>query len=178
MADLLLKAKFQIVFNTPDPKLGDTVLKENGLDEVDFLIETNVGEGLKSLSKIISGGEASRIMLAFKAVFIKANKISTVIFDEIDTGISGETAQAVARKIHEISLSSQVIAITHMPQVASLSDHHILISKEVKANRTYAHMKELTLEEKIKQVAYLISGGNITEKQLEYAKEMVLSKRD
>jgi DNA repair protein RecN (Recombination protein N) len=142
------------------------------------LIETNVGEGLKSLSKIISGGEASRIMLAFKAVFIKANKISTVIFDEIDTGISGETAQAVARKIHEISLSSQVIAITHMPQVASLSDHHILISKEVKANRTYAHMKELTLDEKIKQVAYLISGGNITEKQLEYAKEMVLSKRD
>ena len=178
MADLLLKAKFQIVFNAPDPKLGDAVLKENGLDEVDFLIETNVGEGLKSLSKIISGGEASRIMLAFKAVFIKANKVSTVIFDEIDTGISGETAQAVAKKIHEISLSSQVIAITHMPQVASLSDHHILISKEVKANRTYAHMKELTLDEKIKQVAYLISGGNITEKQLEYAKEMVLSKRD
>jgi DNA repair protein RecN (Recombination protein N) len=178
MADLLLKAKFQIVFNTPDPKTGDVILKENGLDEVDFLIETNVGEGLKSLSKIISGGEASRIMLAFKAVFIKANKISTVIFDEIDTGISGETAQAVARKIHEISLSSQVIAITHMPQVASLSDHHILISKEVKANRTYAHMKELTLDEKVKQVAYLISGGNITEKQLEYAKEMVLSKRD
>jgi DNA repair protein RecN (Recombination protein N) len=178
MKDLLLKADFQVSFLSPSPDAGDNILKENGLDEVDFLIETNVGEGLRSLSKVISGGEASRIMLAFKAVFIKANKISTVIFDEIDTGISGETAQAVARKIHEISLSSQVIAITHMPQVASLSDHHILISKEVKGQRTYAHMKELTLEEKIRQVAYLISGGNVTEKQLDYAKEMVLSKRN
>jgi len=178
MKDLLLKARFQVSFLPHDPNEGDGVLKENGLDEVDFLIETNVGEGLRSLSKVISGGEASRIMLAFKSVFIKADKISTVIFDEIDTGISGETAQAVARKIHEISLSSQVIAITHMPQVASLSDHHILISKEVKGNRTYAHMKELSLEEKIRQVAYLISGGNVTEKQLDYAKEMVLSKRN
>jgi DNA repair protein RecN (Recombination protein N) len=178
MADLLLKAKFQVVFLPLAKDAGDAILKENGLDEVDFLIETNVGEGLKSLSKVISGGEASRIMLAFKAVFIKANKISTVIFDEIDTGISGQTAEAVAKKIREISLTSQVIAITHMPQVASLSDHHILISKEVKGNRTYAHIKELTLEEKIRQVAYLISGGNITDKQLEYAKEMVLSQRN
>ena len=113
-----------------------------------------------------------------KALFIKANNVPTVVFDEIDTGISGETAQAVARKIHEISLYSQVIAITHMPQVASLSDHHILISKEVKGNRTYSHMKELSLEEKIKQVAYLISGDKVTEKQLEYAREMVLAKRD
>ncbi len=177
MADLLLKARFQVAFAPVDKSQGDASLKEDGLDSLDFLIETNVGEGMKSLSKVISGGEASRIMLSFKAVFIKANKISTVIFDEIDTGISGLTAEAMARKIQEISLSSQVIAITHMPQVASLSDHHILISKEVKAKRTYAHMKELTLEEKIQQVAYLISGGKVTEKQLDYAKEMVLSKR-
>jgi len=176
LSDLLLKAHFQVAFLPNNPDAGDAILQEDGLDSVDFLIETNVGEGLKSLSKVISGGEASRIMLAFKALFIKANKISTVIFDEIDTGISGETAQAVARKIREISLSSQVIAITHMPQVASLSDHHILISKEVKGQRTYAHMKELTLEEKIRQVAYLISGGQITEKQLEYAQEMVMNR--
>lgn len=178
MAELLLKAYFQVAF-APLPENPDaSVLTPEGIDAVDFLIETNVGEGLKSLSKVISGGEASRIMLSFKALFIKANKISTVIFDEIDTGLSGETAEAVARKIKEISLSSQVIAITHMPQVASLSDHHILISKEVKGERTYAHMKELSLEEKINQVAYLISGGKITEKQLEYAKEMVLGKTD
>lgn len=177
LSNLLLKAKFQIIF-APIKENDDTCLLESGIDNVDFYIETNVGEGLKSLSKVISGGEASRIMLAFKALFVKANKIPTIIFDEIDTGISGETAQAVAKKIHEISLSSQVIAITHMPQVASLSDHHILIEKSIKGNRTFVKIKELSLDEKIRQVAYLISGGKITEKQLEYAKEMVLSKRD
>ena len=177
LKDLLLQARFAVSFHINEGK-DDSILKEGGIDDVDFLIETNIGEGLKSLSKVISGGEASRIMLAFKAIFIKANKISTVIFDEIDTGISGEAAHAVAEKIHEISLSSQVIAITHMPQVASLSDHHILISKNVKDGRTYTSIKELALEEKIKEIAYLISGGKITEKQLEYAKEMVLSKRD
>jgi len=176
MSDLLLKAHFKVDF-LANPAQNDSILKEDGLDNIDFLIETNVGEGLKSLGKIISGGEASRIMLAFKTILIKANKTPTVIFDEIDTGISGESAQAVARKIHEISLSTQVVSITHMPQVASLSNHHILITKEIKGNRTFAHMKELSLEEKIKQVAYLISGGSITEKQLEYAKEMVLGER-
>ena len=172
LEELLLKAKFEIVFSAP--KQEESALKENGIDEVDFLIETNLGEGLKPLSKVISGGEASRIMLAFKALFIKANKIPTVIFDEIDTGLSGESAQAVAKKIHDISLSTQVISITHMPQVAALSDHHVLISKEVKGGRTYSHVIELSLEEKIRQIAYLISGGKVTEKQIEYAKEMVL----
>ena len=172
LKDLLLNVRFQILFK--ETKEDETSLKENGIDDVDFLIETNIGEGLKPLSKVISGGEASRIMLAFKALFIKANRVPTVIFDEIDTGISGETAQAVARKIKEISLSTQVISITHMPQVASLSDHPILISKTVKDGRTYSNVKELSLEEKIRQIAYLISGGKVTEKQLEYAKEMVL----
>lgn len=172
LKDLLLKVKFEIVFK--DVKQDETSLRGNGIDDIDFSIETNVGEGLKPLSKVISGGEASRIMLAFKALFIKANKIPTVIFDEIDTGISGETAQAVARKIKEISLVTQVISITHMPQVASLSDHDLLIAKEIKNGRTYSKVKELSLEEKIRQVAYLISGGKVTDKQLEYAKEMVL----
>lgn len=172
LKDLLLNVRFQILFK--DEKEDESSLKENGIDDVDFLIETNIGEGLKPFSKVISGGEASRIMLAFKALFIKANRVPTVIFDEIDTGISGETAQAVARKIKEISLTTQVISITHMPQVASLSDHPILISKTVKDGRTYSNVKELSLEEKIRQIAYLISGGKVTEKQLEYAKEMVL----
>ena len=176
MDDLRLHATFKVDFLKNEAK-DDSILKEDGMDTLDFLIETNVGEGMKSLGKVISGGEAARIMLAFKATLIKANRIPTVIFDEIDTGVSGESAQAVAKKIREISLSSQVISITHMPQVASLSDHHILISKEVKGDRTFAHIKELSLEEKINQVAYLISGGTVTEKQLEYAKEMVLSSR-
>lgn len=169
--DLLVRNRFKIEFIPQNP-LQFTI---NGMDQVDFLIETNIGEGLKPLAKIVSGGEASRIMLALKAVFVKAHKIPTVIFDEIDTGISGEAALAVARKIKEISFARQVISITHLPQVASLSDHHILIEKEVKKDRTYVHIQELSLEDKIKEIAHLISGEKVTEKQLEYAKEMVLS---
>lgn len=176
LKDLLLNVKFEIVFQPYEDNQETIVFGESGLDQIDFLIETNIGEGLKPLSKIVSGGEASRIMLAFKAIFIKANKISTVIFDEIDTGISGEASQAVANKIKEISLSSQVVAITHMPQVASLSDNHILIAKEVVNGRTFARVKELDLEGKIHEVAHLISGGKVTEKQLDYAREMVMSK--
>ena len=177
LKDLLLDAEFQIQFAPLDESKGEALLTEEGLDVIDFFMQTNIGEGLKPLSKIISGGEASRIMLAFKAILIKANRIPTVVFDEIDTGISGEAAESVAKKIRELSLLCQVIAITHLPQVASRSDHHILISKEVKGNRTYAQAKELTLEEKILQVAYLISGGKVSQKQLDYAREMVLSPR-
>ena len=169
--------KFEISFAKPIQK-DDSSLFENGIDAIDFLIETNEGEGLKSLSKVLSGGEASRIMLAFKALLVRAHKIPTVVFDEIDTGLSGLAAEAVAKKIYEISRYSQVLAITHMPQVASLSDHHILVSKEVKGGRTFASVRSLSLEEKIKEVATLISGGKVTEKQLEYAKEMVLSRGD
>ena len=176
LSDLLLKARFSVAF-LPNEETSDSCFYESGIDNVDFLIETNVGEGMRSLAKVVSGGEASRLMLAFKVIFIRANKIETVIFDEIDTGVSGEVAYAVSHKIAEIALSSQVLAITHLPQVASLSDHHILIEKSVKAGRTYTKIQELGLEGKIREVAHLISGGEITEKQLEYAREMVLSKR-
>lgn len=177
LKSLLLDVKFEISFANPASK-EDSSLLENGIDVIDFLIETNKGEGLKSLSKVLSGGEASRIMLAFKALLVRAHKIPTVVFDEIDTGLSGLAAEAMAKKIYEISRYSQVLAITHMPQVASLSDHHILVSKEVKGGRTFATVRSLSLEEKIKEVATLISGGKVTEKQLEYAKEMVLSRED
>lgn len=177
LSDLALKSKFEISFTDikEDKDLSLDIFKEEGIDDIDFLIETNVGEGLKPLSKIVSGGEMSRIMLAIKALFIKAQKIATIIFDEVDTGISGEVAQKVALKIRDISLSTQVISITHLPQVASLSNHHIKISKSVSNGRTYTHIKELTLEEKIHEIAELISGGKVTDKQLEYAKEMVLN---
>ena len=118
----------------------------------------------------------SRIMLAIKILFIKSQKIATVIFDEVDTGISGEIANKVANKIKEISLLSQVITITHLPQVASLSNNHIKISKEVINGRTYTSIKELNLDQKIHEIALMISDGKVTEKQLEYAKEMVINK--
>ena len=174
LRDLLLRDEFKIAFAPLKKDLSS--LKEDGIDEVQFLLETNVGEGLKPMEKIISGGETSRIMLAFHSIFLSSNKVGTAIFDEIDTGISGEASKAVANKIYEISLSTQVIAITHAPQVACLSDHALLIEKNVKEGRTSTSIHELGLEEKIDAVANLISNGKITEKQREYAKEMVLEK--
>ena len=178
LLDLGLKSVFEVRINSFD-KPNDidlSIFNDNGIDDVDFYIETNIGEGLKPLAKIASGGEVSRIMLAFKALTIKSSKVETVIFDEIDTGISGEVASKVARKIYEISLSTQVISITHLPQVAALSKNHLKIAKEIKNKRTYTSIKYLSLDEKIYEIASLISGGKVSEKQLEYAKEMVLSK--
>ena len=179
LLDLGLKSVFEVRVNkSPLPNEVDlSIFKENGIDDVDFYIETNIGEGLKPLAKIVSGGEVSRIMLAFKALMIKSSKVETVIFDEIDTGISGEIASRVAHKIFEISLNTQVISITHLPQVAALSKNHVKISKEIKNNRTYTFIKYLNLDEKIYEIASLISGGKVSEKQLEYAKEMVLSNK-
>ena len=177
MNDLSLKVRFDIEISSSekDKDLSLATFKSDGINEVEFLIETNIGEGLKPLAKVVSGGEMSRIMLAIKALFIKSQKISTVIFDEVDTGISGEIASKVAKKIKEISLSTQVISITHLPQVASLSNHHLKISKQVKDGRTFTTIKKLSLEEKIYEVASMISGGKVTNNQLEYAKEMILN---
>ena len=166
--------KVEVTANQEDKDLSLAIFNEDGIDSVEFYIETNIGEGLKPLAKVVSGGELSRIMLAIKMLYVKTQKIGTIIFDEIDTGISGEIASKVAKKIKELSYAHQVITITHLPQVACLSDHHIQIYKSVKDGRTYAKAKELSLEEKIKEIASLISSGKITEKQLEYAREMVL----
>lgn len=178
LSDLQLTCKFEIKV-TPNEGQSDidaNIFLESGIDDVDFYIETNIGEGLKPLNKIISGGEASRIMLAIKALYIKANKVETVIFDEIDTGISGSVASKVAHKIYEISLTTQVITITHLPQIAALSKNHILISKSITNGRTHTNIKELNLDEKINEIALMISEGKVTDKQIEYAKEMVLKK--
>ena len=178
MEDLLLSAKFDVAIeeiNKEADYKGD-IFKLDGIDNITFLIETNIGEGLKPLDKIISGGESSRILLALTALFIKSQKISTVIFDEIDTGISGEVASRVAQKMYEISLSTQVIAITHNPQVAALGNNMIKISKSTSKGRTYTQVKELNLDEKIYEIASLISGNKITDTQLEYARELVLNK--
>ena len=172
--DLLLNCHFEIVFLNSD---DDPQFQDNGLDQIDFLIETNVGEGKKSLHKVVSGGEASRLMLAFKELYVKANKTPTVIFDEIDSGLSGEAAMAVAEKIKEISSFAQVLSITHLPQVASKSDHALHVEKKVEKGRTSTSVRRLSLEEKILDVAYLISGGKVTSKQLEYARELVLGEK-
>lgn len=176
LRDLLLLDHFQIAFAPIPDQEDSSLLKENGLDEIQFLMETNVGEGLKPMDKIISGGESSRILLAFQTILLQSNQVGTAIFDEIDTGISGSASQAVAKKIYEISLSTQVLAITHAPQVASLSDHAVLIEKKIEDGRTFTQLHELDLEEKIDAVAGLISSGKITQKQRDYAKEMMMQK--
>lgn len=144
----------------------------SGFDQVEFLISTNIGEPLKSLTKIASGGEISRIMLAFKTILANVDQVETLIFDEIDTGISGNTAQVVGEKLRDISTQHQVICITHLPQIASMANEHYLIEKKVEDNYTKTSVNKLSKNEKIYEVGRLL-GGELTELTIAHAKEMI-----
>lgn len=144
----------------------------NGRDEAEFLISTNPGEPLKPLSKVASGGELSRIMLAVKTILAESDQIETLIFDEIDAGISGRTAQMVAEKMNVIGKSHQVICITHLPQIAAMADSHFLISKNVVRNATFSEINLLGEEESVTELARMLGGVKITDTVLESAKEM------
>ena len=146
---------------------------EKGFDDVSFMISTNPGEPLKPLERVLSGGELSRIMLALKCVFADKEDISTLIFDEIDTGISGAVGQRVGEKMYQVSLGHQVLCITHLPQIAILSDHHYFVSKEVINGKTFTRIKLLSIEEKVVQVASMVGGDEVTEATLENVKEML-----
>lgn len=145
----------------------------NGFDEVVFLISTNLGEPLKPLVKIASGGELSRIMLALKTIFSKHQGITSIIFDEVDTGVSGRVAQAIADKIAMISTHSQVLCISHLPQVAAMADHHLLIRKEVKGNRTTTAVAEITDLDRTKELSRMLSGAEVTSLTLQHADELL-----
>ncbi|MBV7275071.1 DNA repair protein RecN [Clostridiaceae bacterium UIB06] len=145
----------------------------NGLDKVQFCISTNPGEPLKSLEKVVSGGELSRIMLALKTVFVDKDQIPSVIFDEIDTGISGRIAQCVAEKMYTISKNHQVFCVTHLPQIACISDMHYWVSKEVKDNKTYTKVRKMDEKEKEYEIARMIGGSEVTKLTLEHAKELI-----
>ncbi|MDH8870254.1 DNA repair protein RecN [Staphylococcus epidermidis] len=144
-----------------------------GIEFVEFLISPNRGEPLKSLNKIASGGELSRIMLALKSIFVKSRGQTAILFDEVDSGVSGQAAQKMAEKMRDIAQYIQVICISHLPQVASMSDHHLLISKASNADRTITQVKELKDENKIDEIARMISGASVTELTRENAKEMI-----
>lgn len=144
-----------------------------GIEFVEFLISPNRGEPLKSLNKIASGGELSRIMLALKSIFVKSRGQTAILFDEVDSGVSGQAAQKTAEKMRDIAQYIQVICISHLPQVASMSDHHLLISKASNADRTTTQVKELKDENKIDEIARMISGASVTELTRENAKEMI-----
>ena len=159
--------KFKVDLNKTD------LIDKNGYDDVDFLIRTNKGENLSSLTKTASGGEISRIMLAFKEVFASFDDIDTMIFDEIDTGISGRTAQVVGEKILDLSKKRQVIAISHLPQLASLANNHILVCKEDEKDATISYSKTIKGEERTLEIARLIAGVDITETTKKSAREIL-----
>ena len=136
------------------------------------MISTNPGEPLKPLEKIASGGELSRIMLAIKTVLADTDSIETLIFDEIDTGISGRTAQMVSEKMSVLGRNHQVICITHLPQIAAMADSHYLIEKSVNNQTTISTIRNLTEEESVKELARMLGGVKITDTVLESAREM------
>ena len=144
----------------------------NGSDSIQFLISTNPGENIQPLSKVASGGELSRIMLGFKSILAGKDEVETLIFDEIDTGISGRTAQMVSEKLSEISRNHQVICITHLPQIASMADSHYLIEKTVTDGKTTTAIAELTEEKSVEELARMLGGAKITDAVLESAWEM------
>jgi DNA repair protein RecN (Recombination protein N) len=150
-------------------------LNENGADNIEFLISTNIGEQPKPLSKIASGGELSRIMLAIKNVLSEKDEIGTLIFDEIDTGVSGRAAQKIALKLSQVSKGRQVICVTHSAQIAAYADNHLLIEKETVKNKTYTKVKSLDIEGRKMELARIIGGISITQLQLDNAEEMLKS---
>ncbi|MFT8320662.1 MAG: DNA repair protein RecN [Bacillus sp. (in: firmicutes)] len=162
------KTVFEVRFRSDEEKVT-----KNGIDEVEFYISTNPGEPLKPLSKIVSGGELSRMMLALKSIFSKHQGITSIIFDEVDTGVSGRVAQAIAEKIANVSFDSQVLCISHLPQVAAMADTHLFIAKSIQEGRTSATVSPLTKQDKIKEIARMISGTEITELTKKHAKELL-----
>ncbi len=148
---------------------------ENGMDRVEFMISTNPGEPLKPLVSIASGGELSRVMLAIKSILASADNVDTLIFDEIDTGVSGEAALKIAHKLKEIGKLKQVICITHLPQLTAYADNHYLITKNTDGEMASTSLKYLDEEERVMELARIIDGGEITQSAYNHAKELLLN---
>ncbi|MCR4416372.1 MAG: DNA repair protein RecN [Ignavibacteria bacterium] len=175
-------AKFEVVFRNKKTenkrafvKLGTEYYETTpyGFDDVEFYISTNPGEELKPLAKVASGGEISRIMLALKTILAKSDKLPLMVFDEIDVGISGRIAQKVGKALRNLSEFHQIIAITHLPQIAGFSNAHFVVEKRIKDGRAISTIKKLSDEEKVYEIAKLISGEEITPASIESAKELI-----
>ena len=173
LRDLNFKDASLVVSFQDCPADFETVCTENGTDRIEFLLVTNVGEPPKPLAKIASGGEISRIMLAFKAVLGGYDRIPTLIFDEIDSGISGGTASVVGQKLKRIAASHQVLCITHLPQIAALSDHHYRIEKAAVDGRVTTRVQPLAPGEKVREIARLLGGREVTDAALANAEDLI-----
>lgn len=153
---------------------GENVaFSEEGIDKVEFLISTNPGEPVKPLTKIASGGEISRIMLALKTIFSSKHGVTSLIFDEVDTGVSGRVAQSIAEKIYAISNHSQVLCITHLPQVAAMADYHLYISKEQTEQTTQTKISTLRNKEQIEEIARMIAGVEVTDLTRRHSEQLL-----
>ena len=180
-------AKFEVRFekSVPDKNDNDGIVvekenlraTENGYDKVEFFISTNTGEDAKPLTKVASGGEVSRIMLSLKTILAKNDKLPLLIFDEIDTGVSGKIAQKVGNALHGLAKFHQVIAITHLPQIASQADRHYVVEKTDTDGRAISRIRKLENDEQVREVAKLMSGEKITEAALQSATEMIAAKK-
>ena len=160
------RVQFECMFTEID-------LAPNGADSVAFYMSANAGEALKPMSKVASGGELARIMLAMKNVLAEKDSVDTLIFDEVDTGVSGRAAQKVAEKLRSVAKSKQVLCVTHLPQIAALANTHLLIAKAERNGRTYTSVTPLNLEGRKAELARIIGGANITETTLKSAEEML-----
>lgn len=170
LRDLYLEnAQFSVYFS----ETKNETLTYEGVDQITFLLSANVGEPKKELHKIASGGELSRIMLAFKKIFAKHDNIPTVIFDEIDTGVSGRVAQAIAEKMYQISLTTQTLCITHLPQVAAMSDEHMLIKKASEKERVTTMIERLSDKKKVEEIGRMMTGVTLTDTALHHSEELL-----
>ena len=170
----MAKARLHVDF-APIPAFdqAEKYYAPTGLDRVRFLISTNAGEPLKPLSRTASGGELSRMMLAFKAIAADQDDVGTMVFDEIDTGISGRMAQVVGEKMAGIGRSRQVICVTHLPQIAAMGDSHHLVEKQEEENRTHTNVRTLSREERIGELARMVGGALESQYALSHAAEML-----
>ena len=167
------KVRFRISVTPVREASGEYSLKSDGYDDIDFLISVNTGEELASLGKVSSGGEMSRITLAIKTAIAGKNDSGTLIFDEIDAGVSGGTAEKIGIMLDKLSENAQVISVTHSPQIASIAAHHLLIEKKENDGRTESSVREIGEDERVGEIARIIGGISVTEKQTAAAREML-----
>jgi len=167
------KVRFRISVIPMREKTGELMFRPDGCDDVDFLISVNVGEEMQSLGKVSSGGELSRITLAVKTALADKNDSGTLVFDEIDAGVSGGTSERIGIMLDRLGKNAQVISVTHSPQIASIASTHFLISKKEIDGRTESSVKDISGDERIAEIARIIGGISVTEKQTAAAQEML-----
>ncbi len=179
----MLETKFEARFLTHDDRadqppffIGGRKLTERGMDEVEFYFSPNPGEPAKPLAKVASGGELSRLMLALKSLVLSPGVVSTLLFDEVDSGVGGRVAEIVGKKLKQVATHHQVISVTHLPQIAALADCHFVVQKEVEKGRTFTRVNLLSEMDRVAEVARMLGGIKITEQTRRHAEEMVRGK--